>query len=365
MCEGRGVRTPMALGERTHVTEPGIFVVSLDFELYWGLLDQVTLEQRKTQLENARRVIPVLLGLFQDYGIHATWATVGFLFFATREEMERGLPTLRPAYTDPRLCPYAHLAGIGENETEDPYHYAGSLIPMLRDFPHQEVGTHTFCHYYCLEEGQDVEMFRADLAAARAAGELHGIDIGSIVFPRNQLSQSYLRVLRESEIRAYRGRPPVWFMPRVQEARNPLPSRVVRALDCYLPIARGASYPPRELGALAPYNVRASRFLRPYSRRLRALEFLRLRRVAGEMTTAARRGEVYHLWWHPENFGTNTEANLTGLRYLLDHFRRLQTRWGMESLNMGEMAARAGAGQFRRRAYSDAVLARGRLSGRR
>jgi peptidoglycan/xylan/chitin deacetylase (PgdA/CDA1 family) len=323
--------------------EPGALVVSLDFELYWGLLDQVPLEQCKTRLENARRVIPMLLGLFQDYGLHATWATVGFLFFSTREEMERGLPTLRPAYTDPHLCPYAHLASVGENETEDPYHFAGSLIPKLRDFPHQEVGTHTFCHYYCLEQGQDIEMFRADVAAARAAGKRHGIDVRSFVFPRNQLDQTYLRVLRESGMRAYRGRPPAWFVPRVQEADPPLLNRVLRTLDCYLPISRSASYPRQELGALAPYNVRASRFLRPYSRRLRALEFLRLRRVAGEMTTAARRGEVYHLWWHPENFGTDTEANLAGLRHLLDHFRRLQARWGMESLNMGEMAARAEA----------------------
>ena len=35
--------------------------------------------------------------LFERYGIHCTWATVGFLFFDDKEELLQYLPQERPA----------------------------------------------------------------------------------------------------------------------------------------------------------------------------------------------------------------------------------------------------------------------------
>jgi hypothetical protein len=55
--------------------------------------------------------------------------------------------------------------------------------------PGQEIGTHTFSHYYCLEPGQQPEQFEDDLKAAIAVSKAKGIDTKSIVFPRNQYSQ--------------------------------------------------------------------------------------------------------------------------------------------------------------------------------
>jgi 5-carboxymethyl-2-hydroxymuconic-semialdehyde dehydrogenase len=40
---------------------------------------------------------------------------------------------------------------------------------MIDGRAHQEIATHTFCHYYCLEDGQTAAAFAADLAAAVAA----------------------------------------------------------------------------------------------------------------------------------------------------------------------------------------------------
>ena len=56
-------------------------MVSLDFELYWGVRDKTSLEAYKANLLGARHIIPRLLELFAHYGVRATWATVGFLFF--------------------------------------------------------------------------------------------------------------------------------------------------------------------------------------------------------------------------------------------------------------------------------------------
>ena len=58
----------------------GTLIVSLDFELFWGMLDCSTLEEYGGNVMGGRGAIPRLLKLFETYNIHATWATVGFLF---------------------------------------------------------------------------------------------------------------------------------------------------------------------------------------------------------------------------------------------------------------------------------------------
>lgn len=47
--------------------------------------------------------------------------------------------------------------------------------------------------------------------------------------------------------------------------------------------------------------------LRPYSAALKSLEPLKLKRITSELDCAAQEGLIYHLWWHPHNFGVNLE----------------------------------------------------------
>ena len=54
-------------------------IISLDFELYWGIKHMISLNDCKNNLLAVRSIIPSLLKLFDEYKIHATWATVGFL----------------------------------------------------------------------------------------------------------------------------------------------------------------------------------------------------------------------------------------------------------------------------------------------
>ena len=55
----------------------GNLIVSLDFELFWGMLDCCSLEAYQDHVLGGRKAIPQLLELFQKYHIHATWAAVG------------------------------------------------------------------------------------------------------------------------------------------------------------------------------------------------------------------------------------------------------------------------------------------------
>lgn len=321
-------------------TTAGAFVVSLDFELVWGVRDlEITGERRN--LLPTRVVVPRLLELFKKYEIHATWATVGFLFFESREDLLRSLPEQQPKYANAHLSPYTAIAEeVGLNEENDPLHYAPSLIRMIFATPYQELGTHTFSHYYCLEDGQTVRDFQADLQAAIQAGRQYGCKIESIVFPRNQYSQEILGICASNGIKTYRGNEDLWFRaPSKRSEHRRLSRRLMRIMDAYFNVSGSNAY--KIPGAGEPVNVPASRYLRPISKSLKILELLRLQRILSSMRKAAQAGEVFHLWWHPEDFANDVEGNLKFLEKILAEFANLRNRYGMQSLNMGEVGARA------------------------
>lgn len=318
----------------------GILTISLDFELHWGGFEKWVLPDYDRYFLNTRRVIPELLALFERFEIHATWATVGLLFHGSKDEAIRNFPVLKPTYERSDLSAYAYMErfGIGENEESDPFHYAPSLIRRILETPHQEIGTHTFAHYYCDEEGQTPDQFREDLRAARRAAEPYGIDLRSLAFPRNQYSLPYLEICAEEGIRSVRTNPDRWFWRR--PARASLCERFVRTLDAYLPTRGGSAFPLSAIRSQAgvPISIPASRFLRPYRRGELFLNGCRLRRIRAELDRAARAGEVYHLWWHPHNFGHYPEESLRALAEICECYRNNNAKLGMSSFNMDELA---------------------------
>src|SRR5437762_12519929 len=148
-----------------HNPDFGALVISLDFELHWGVRDKCAVDGAyRGNLLGARKAIPRMLDLFEEFDVAATWAAVGFLFAESRREREEFSPRIRPNYEDSRLNAYAEMTG--ENEHSDPLHYAGSLIRQIRSRAKQEIASHTFSHYYCLEPGEMREAFAADLRSA-------------------------------------------------------------------------------------------------------------------------------------------------------------------------------------------------------
>jgi Polysaccharide deacetylase len=318
--------------------KPGTLIISLDFELLWGIRDFAEEREAKSILLT-RQVVPRLLGLFQQYDVHATWATVGFLFFESRSELLAALPRQKPNYVQSSLSPYKNLASeLGDNEQSDPLHYAPSLIRQIVQVPYQELASHTFSHYYCLEEGQTSDDFEYDLKAALDAAKPYGRDIHSIIFPRNQYSDLYLKVCAKNNILAYRGTESVWFrQSRNRQVHRQWYRRLMRLADAYINISGANAYAVPSVGA-GPVNLPSSRYLRPYSKRLEFLEPLRLKRILSSLSHAAQAGEVFHLWWHPEDFSENMEDNLRFLEAILKHYQELRRSHGMQSWSMGEIA---------------------------
>lgn len=56
------------------------------------------------------------------------------------------------------------------------------------------------------------------------------------------------------------------------------------------------------------------------------------------MLYAAKNNSLYHLWWHPHNFGANINENLFILEEILKYYTYLNCKYKMKSLNMGEIS---------------------------
>lgn len=309
------------------------FVISLDFELIWGVRDHLSREAYGQNILGARRAIPAMLDLFARHDIACTWATVGMLFARNRSELLDMLPPpeLRPGYTDPRLSNYAYLDEVGENEKDDPFAFGADLIARIADTPRQEIASHTFGHVYALEPGMTVDAYRADLVAAVEAADARGYTVRSIVFPRNQYDAATIEAARSCGIAFWRGnRGGSLYAPRPgrDETRT---FRAMRLADSVLSVTQGDSY---QISQAEPGNRPASAFLRPPGGRLGPAHRLHVARLMQRMTDAARDGRGFHLWWHPHNFGADVETSMALLEQLIEHFRHLSDRYGMVSQGM-------------------------------
>ena len=322
--------------ERLYLSQmSGQLIISLDFELLWGVRDHADKDSYGKNILGARNAIPQILELFSKYDIHATWATVGFLFCETKDELMECLPSEQPEYANMNLSNYSYFGEVGNNEKLDPYYFAPSLIAEIYKTNGQEIGTHTFSHYYCLEDGQKLSSFESDLIAATTLGRKRGIDLKSIVFPRNQFNLEHLKICRKHGITHFRGNPKGWAYTSVKTKEQTLTRRAMRLIDAHTGILGSKAY--KFSHKQKPVNVPASRFLRPCSGKLAKIHPLHISIIKQGMKEAAKRNAIYHLWWHPHNFGNNLNDNLNGLKKIVKHFTNLKDLYGMKSKSMGSL----------------------------
>ncbi|GMQ29599.1 polysaccharide deacetylase family protein [Algoriphagus confluentis] len=316
----------------------GTFTISLDFELLWGIFDKVGTRYHPEYFSNTRKVIPEMLDLYGKMGISVTWATVGMLFADNEEEWKSYSPEFLPSYRDKKLSAYAWAKAYG---LRPEVHFAPELIHQILQTPGQDLGSHTYAHYYTLMRGQSPEQFRQDLQATqKIAREKFGVSLKSLVFPRNHINELYLGICLEEGYEFVRGNPKNWFWQETQH--ESFSKKLFRSADCFFPLGSRSSYAEHEIKEFTgePLILPASRILRPLSKGNRLFNHIRLSRILAEMEYAAKNGEVYHLWWHPHNFGHDPKQSMLELKKLLFHFLTLQEKYGMESLSMEELGKR-------------------------
>ncbi len=319
------------------------FVISLDFELFWGMFDKVTLENYGNNIAGVHALIPKLLWLFNENQIHCTWAAVGMLAARNKSELMTLLPEkdLQPIYPNQKVSAYYHLENfpLGESASDDKYHYGRHLAEQIIATPNQELASHTFSHYYCIDgKKNSTTIFAEDCLAFKKAVADFNTEVKSIVFPRNQTSEEALKVCQQQGMTTYRGTPKHFLYTAKNdiEQSNPL-LRILRLLDAYLNITGHHTFKLDSVKESILVNIPGSRFLRPFNPSLKFLESWKINRIKNSMTYAARNNEIFHLWWHPHNFGINQDENLAQLKEIILHYQYLNKTYNMESRSMAEL----------------------------
>lgn len=324
--------------------EQGTLVLSLDFEMMWGNLDEWTVNgYGSSHVAQVRTVISRLLGLFEKYDVKATFATVGLLMLPDKKAMLEFFPEELPDYRNIK-SPFDKGFIDGISSGDEKLYFACDVIDELKQSSQVEIGTHTFGHYYCWEEGQTISQFDADTRKAIEVAKEAGVELKSIVFPRNQVSEEYLEICLAQGIKVYRGNAKKYF-EKTSSSLKELRQRFLRLFDSYVNVGGYSSYPQPEIINLKGgrmMNVPASRILRPYSPKLAFAEALRLGRIKKEIIHAAKKHEIYHLWWHPHNFGANMEENFQFLEKVLACYSNCRKEYGMQSMFMGDFANMGG-----------------------
>lgn len=308
-------------------------LISLDFELFWGVAESRSITGYRNNIEGEWVAIPKMLRLFRRYGIRASWATVGMLMCRNYSQWREIRPSVLPGYERKRCSTYS-LDSVAHDNPK--LFFAQPLVTQILETLGQEIASHSYSHFYCGEAGATREQFAADLVCAREIGAELGIKYRSFVFPRNQVQDACLAELDKAGYRVFRGNPDHWLYREGHFVAYGRAGRGIRLADAYLPFS--GNHVAKASSVLGLIDLPASLSLRPWSRRLAVLEPMRLQRLKRAMTASAEADGVFHLWWHPHNFGVNIEENMAVLESLLQHYVMLQDKYGMRSAQMGDFA---------------------------
>jgi peptidoglycan/xylan/chitin deacetylase (PgdA/CDA1 family) len=301
-------------------------VISLDFELRWGVHDVygLDIDGYRENLENVHEVVPKLLKLFEDRNICATWATVGALGCKNWDEYFDRAPQ-PPNYNNPSFKINQQYA---EMDPDGNLHFAPDLLQKIHETPGQELGTHTFSHIFMRERGMTANDVESDLSAVNKLWKDRGYSSPkSLVFPRNQYK--FLDAILATSIKIWRGNETPWFYECNDSGTNKLLPRGLRLLDAINPFAKRPCI-------LEESMVRSSLFLR--TNLPKALWDLHFSRIKNELNVSGP-NQIFHLWWHPHNFGADMANRLVRLEQVLDIIADKRERGFLASKCMMDLVA--------------------------
>ena len=55
------------------------------------------------------------------------------------------------------------------------------------------------------------------------------------------------------------------------------------------------------------------------------------------MKHAAKNNEMFHLWWHPHNFGVDIDKNFNNLEKIFKEYQKLKLKYEFESITMTDL----------------------------
>jgi len=314
-------------------------VISLDFELAWGSAEKWGDESFLNKARQAVDAAHHLLELFIAHDIPCTWATVGAMLARDKDEFLQFAPeeAMRPTYVDSNISPYNQMGSIIEANNDA--FFCPEFIQKILNTPNQELGSHTFSHFYCLEDGQTLNQFIADLQAAQRIATKFNHSNTSLVFPRNQINEEYLLSMLAEGFNSFRGgeQSYVW-KPKSRKNRSTW-IRTLRVADSYINLSRDNIHQNPKLTNSGLVNIPSSRFLRPFSIIDNVFSDCKKRKLKQELSLATQMEGMYHLWFHPMNFVENSKQNMSMLLDFIQHVIELRSQQSINVKTMNMLAS--------------------------
>jgi peptidoglycan/xylan/chitin deacetylase (PgdA/CDA1 family) len=166
------------------------FVISLDFEMFWGVEDTQSVAGYGRNVLGEWQAIPQMLARFQAHRVNVTWATVGAIMCRDYREWRARRRSAIPSAS----APAAHADVEDALVRQYPkLFFARPLVERILETDGQELATHTYSHFYCKDADATPEGFLDDLARASSLAAEMGAGFRTIVFPRNQIPGSPAR----------------------------------------------------------------------------------------------------------------------------------------------------------------------------
>lgn len=293
------------------VQNKGTFVLSLDTELVWGSFDLGIDHKLAKDFINTRSCIDRLLELLNKYQLSATFAMVGHLML-DKCSMEDGIKhkeIVRPKHD------WYEKDWFDEDPASsivsDPIWYGTDILKKITSSePRHEIASHSFSHMIFGDKGCSAESAESDIREAVKTAYSWGINLTTFIFPRN--SEGHKDILKKYGFKAYRAKGNEWF----NSIRNKRLRQFCHLLDNFLGLAPRTSDLYKDEHGL--YRIVGNML---YLSRTGITISSRVRKARKGIDLAIKKGEIFHLWFHPFNLASDPEGLLKGLESIFKYVR--------------------------------------------
>lgn len=311
--------------------EKGQFVISLDTELAWGRINDPELPAFLSVIDQTRAATDEILRLFDKYDIPATWATVGRMFMESEHELDtvEDLSYFYDGLNNQKIYENDRL-----NSDSNSLVYGWDIVQKISNAKTKhEIASHSFNH---IDFGKTTskEVAETDIKdAMEMTRRKLGIEMESWVYPKNSIG--YKNSLFEQGIKYYRGEDKFWY------GNFPGPiKKLLYQFDTFLGWSPSTVVPLLEANGLV--NIPGSSIFRvthlgikknvPYSSIIR-------KAIKG-LKKARNQKEIYHLWFHPFNFGHELEAHCKAFERVLQKAADMREKGEIEISTMADVGNR-------------------------
>lgn len=278
--------------------------ISIDLELAWGNWDNLTPFHIQNIESKEPEIIDRLLKIFDQYGFSVTWAFVSALL---DENSAQSMPGNKSLWFAPEIIEKIRNSNVSH-----------------------DLGSHGGKHKY-FDEMTEQEAIE-DLEYTAHIHSKHEIPLCSFVYPRNKVAKT--KILSNKGIKIYRGEDRAWH-ENIRK-KNIIFGRAANFIDKMLPIS------PQDVTLQTDeeiYNIPGSMlfFSRNGIRRF-VHPRVTMAKLEKGLQTAISNNNVFHLWFHPSNFWSETEQQFTIFELFIKRVADLKNQKKLEVYSMANFS---------------------------